>query len=419
MKILYKREIYLKKIRGFYDETEIIKVITGVRRCGKSFLLNVLFINHLLDSGVDKSHIISLSLEGAQGMPFRDLSYTFQYVTDLISDKKMYYIILDEIQMMDDFVELLNGLLQIKNVDVYVTGSNSRFLSSDIATEFRGRGDVIQMHPLRFAEFLSVYEGDRQDAWDDYFTYGGLPQLFTYSSEESKVDYLKNIFETTYKSDILERNKIRSEEKLDILLDVISSNIGSYTNPTKLEKTFKSEMKMNFSHTAIDSYLLCLEDAFIISKAHKYDIKGKRYIGTPYKIFFEDVGLRNARLNFRQIEENHIMENILYNELCIRGYNVDVGVVEHFGKDKNSKTIRKEYEVDFVVNRGSERYYIQSAFKIKNSLKEQQEKNSLENIDDSFKKIIVQKDYLKPKTDEDGIIRMGLMNFLLDDDVLR
>ena len=416
--MVIERKLYLDKLVE-RKHNKLIKIVTGIRRCGKSFLLNELFINHLLDSGVEESHIIRLSLEGAQGMPFRDLSYTFQYVTDLISDKKMYYIILDEIQMMDDFVELLNGLLQIKNVDVYVTGSNSRFLSSDIATEFRGRGDVIQMHPLRFAEFLSVYEGDRQDAWDDYFTYGGLPQLFTYSSEESKVDYLKNIFETTYKSDILERNKIRSEEKLDILLDVISSNIGSYTNPTKLEKTFKSEMKMNFSHSAIDSYLSCLEDAFIISKAHKYDIKGKRYIGTPYKIFFEDVGLRNARLNFRQIEENHIMENILYNELCIRGYNVDVGIVEHFGKDKNGKTIRKEYEVDFVVNRGSERYYIQSAFKMKDSSKEQQEKNSLENIDDSFKKIIVQKDYLKPKTDEDGIIRMGLMNFLLNDDVLR
>ena len=416
--MVIERKLYLDKLVE-RKHNKLIKIVTGIRRCGKSFLLNELFINHLLDSGVEESHIIRLSLEGAQGMRFRDLSYTFQYVTDLISDKKMYYIILDEIQMMDDFVELLNGLLQIKNVDVYVTGSNSRFLSSDIATEFRGRGDVIQMHPLRFAEFLSVYEGDRQDAWDDYFTYGGLPQLFTYSSEESKVDYLKNIFETTYKSDILERNKIRSEEKLDILLDVISSNIGSYTNPTKLEKTFKSEMKMNFSHSAIDSYLSCLEDAFIISKAHKYDIKGKRYIGTPYKIFFEDVGLRNARLNFRQIEENHIMENNLYNELCIRGYNVDVGIVEHYGKDKNGKTTRKEYEVDFVVNRGSERYYIQSAFKMKNASKEQQEKNSLENIDDSFKKIIVQKDYLKPKTDEDGIIRMGLMNFLLDDDVLR
>ncbi len=416
--MIIERKFYLDKLIE-RKHNKLIKIVTGIRRCGKSFLLNELFVNHLIDSGVDENHIIRLSLEGAQGMPYRDLSYTFQYINNLITDKKMYYIILDEIQMMDDFVELLNGLLQLKNVDVYVTGSNSRFLSSDIATEFRGRGDVIQMHPLRFFEFFSVYEGDRQEAWDDYFTYGGLPQLLTYSSNESKVDYLKTLFDTTYKRDIIERNKIRNEEKLDILLDVISSNIGSYTNPTKLEKTFKSEMKINFSHSAIDSYLDCLEDAFIISKAYKYNIKGKHYIGTPYKIFFEDVGLRNARLNFRQIEENHIMENILYNELRIRGYSVDVGVVEWFGKDKNSKTIRKEYEVDFVVNRGSERYYIQSAFKMNNSSKVQQEKKSLENIDDSFKKIIVQKDYLKPKTDEDGIIRMGIMNFLLDDDVLR
>ncbi len=416
--MLVERSLYLNKLIE-RKHNRLIKIVTGIRRCGKSFLLNELFVAHLTDSGVDENHIIRLSLEGVQGMPYRDLSYTFQYITDLITDKKMYYIILDEIQMMDDFVELLNGLIQIKNVDVYVTGSNSRFLSSDIATEFRGRGDVIQMHPLRFSEFLSVYEGDRQDAWDDYFTYGGLPQLFAYSSKESKIDYLKTLFDTTYKRDIIERNKIRNEEKLDILLDVISSNIGSYTNPTKLEKTFKSEMKVNFSHSAIDNYLDCLEDAFLIRKAHKYNIKGKHYIGTPYKIFFEDVGLRNARLNFRQIEENHIMENILYNELCIRGYSVDVGIVEQFGKDKNSKTIRKEYEVDFVVNRGSERYYIQSAFKMNDSSKVQQEKKSLENIDDSFKKIIVQKDYLKPKIDENGIIRMGLMNFLLDDDVLR
>lgn len=416
--MIIERSLYLNKLIE-RKHNRLIKIVTGIRRCGKSFLLNELFAAHLIDSGVDENHIIRLSLEGAQGMPYRDLSYTFQYITGLITDKKMYYIILDEIQMMDDFVELLNGLLQIKNVDVYVTGSNSRFLSSDIATEFRGRGDVIQMHPLRFSEFLSVYEGDRQDAWDDYFTYGGLPQLFTYSSEESKIDYLKTLFDTTYKRDIIERNKIRNEEKLDILLDVISSNIGSYTNPTKLEKTFKSEMKVNFSHSAIDNYLDCLEDAFLIRKAHKYNIKGKHYIGTPYKIFFEDVGLRNARLNFRQIEENHIMENILYNELCIRGYSVDVGIVEQFGKDKNGKTIRKDYEVDFVVNRGSERYYIQSAFKMNDSSKVQQEKNSLKNIDDSFKKIIVQKDYLKPKTDDDGIIRIGLMNFLLDDDILR
>ena len=275
------------------------------------------------------------------------------------------------------------------------------------------------MHPLRFSEFLSAYEGDRLDAWDDYFTYGGMPQLFTYTTDEAKANYLRQLFDTVYTRDLVERNSIRNEEKLNELLDVISSNIGSFTNPTKLEKTFKSEKNESFSHSAIDHYIDCLEDAFIISKAQKYDLKGKRYIGTPYKIFFEDVGIRNARLNFRQIEENHIMENMLYNELHIRGYNVDVGVVEHFGKNKNGKTIRKEYEVDFVVNKASERYYIQSAFSVSDPEKLQQEKNSLKRIDDSFKKIIVQKDYLKPKTDEDGIIRIGLINFLLDDDILR
>ena len=415
--MIIERKIYLDKLIE-RKHNRLIKIVTGIRRCGKSFLLNELFVSHLLESGVDESHIIKMSMEGAPGMPLRDPSYTFQFLKEQVVDKDMHYIIIDEVQMMNDFVELLNGLLQISNVDVYVTGSNSKFLSSDIATEFRGRGDVIQMHPLRFSEFLSAYDGDRLDAWDDYFTYGGLPQLFTYSTRESKVEYLKTLFDSTYSRDIIERNGLRNEEKLNDLLNVISSGIGSFTNPTKLEKTFKSKKNESFSHTAIDNYLGCLEDAFIISRAQRYDVKGKRYIGTPYKIYFEDIGLRNARLNFRQIEENHIMENILYNELRIRGFNVDVGVVEHFEKDKNGKTVRKDYEVDFVVNRGSERYYIQSAISIDEPAKEQQEKNSLKNIKDSFKKIIIQKDYLKPKTDEDGIVRMGMMNFLLDDNIL-
>lgn len=416
--MIIERNLYLNKLIE-RKHNHLIKIITGIRRCGKSFLLNEIFAAHLLETGVDEDHIINISLEGAPGIPYRNLSHTYQTITDQIKDQNMYYIIIDEVQMMKDFAELLNGLLQIKNADVYVTGSNSRFLASDIATEFRGRGDVIHMHPLRFSEFLSAYEGDRLDAWDDYFTYGGMPQLFTYTTDEAKANYLRQLFDTVYTRDLVERNSIRNEEKLNELLDVISSNIGSFTNPTKLEKTFKSEKNESFSHSAIDHYIDCLEDAFIISKAQKYDLKGKRYIGTPYKIFFEDVGIRNARLNFRQIEENHIMENILYNELHIRGYNVDVGVVEHFGKNKNGKTIRKEYEVDFVVNKASERYYIQSAFSVSDPEKLQQEKNSLKRIDDSFKKIIVQKDYLKSKTDEDGIIRIGLINFLLDDDILR
>ena len=415
---MIERKLYLDKLIE-RKQNRLIKIVTGIRRCGKSFLLNEIFVRHLLENGVHESHIIRISMEGASGIPFRDLSHTFQWIKDQMTDEDMYYIILDEVQMMDDFIELLNGLLLIKNADVYVTGSNSRFLSSDIATEFRGRGDVIQMHPLRFSEFLSAYDGDRLDAWDDYFTYGGLPQLFTYSTEESKADYLKTLFHATYTRDILERYQLRNEAKLNDLLNVISSSVGSFTSPSKLERTFRSEKNESFSHSAIDRYLDCLEDAFIISKVQKYDVKGKRYIGTPYKVYFEDVGLRNARLNFRQIEESHIMENILYNELRIRGYSVDVGAVEHFGKDKSGKTIRKGYEIDFVVNKGSERYYIQSAFAMDRAEKILQEKASLRNIEDSFRKIIVQKDYLKPKIDEDGIVRIGLMNFLLDDDVLR
>ena len=416
--MIIERKIYLDKLIE-RKHNGPVKIVTGIRRCGKSFLLNELFAAHLRECGVDEDHIIRISLEGVPGIPFRDLSYTYNYIRARMLDERMYYVIIDEIQMIKDFGELLNGLLRFRNADVYVTGSNSKFLSSDIATEYRGRSDIIQMHPLRFSEFLSVYDGDRLDAWDDYFTYGGLPQVLTYTSDESKAEYLKNLFDLTYTRDVIERNNLKKEESLNELLDVISSGVGSYTNPYKLERTFKSELNEIFAHHQIDRYLNCLEEAYIISRAHRYDVKGKNYIGTPYKIYFEDVGLRNARLNFRQVEENHLMENILYNELRIRGYSVDVGVVEHFGKDKNGKTIRQEFEVDFVVNRGMERYYIQSAFALDTPEKIQQEKNSLRRINDSFKKIIVQKDYLKPKIDEDGIIRVGLMNFLLDDDILR
>lgn len=416
--MIIERKLYLDRLIE-RKHNRLIKIVTGIRRCGKSFLLNELFTAHLLESGVDNGHIIRVSLEGIAGVPFRDPAYAYKAIKDRMTDGGMYYIILDEIQLMTDFAEALNGLLLISNADVYVTGSNSRFLSSDIATEFRGRGDVIQLHPLRFSEFLSAHGGDRLDAWDDYFTYGGLPQVLSYSSDEARSSYLKQLFDTTYTKDLIERNGLRNEEKLAELMDIISSGVGSFTNPTKLENTFRTVKNESFPHGSIDRYIRCLEDAFIISKAQRYDIKGKRYIGTPFKIYFEDVGLRNARLNFRQIEENHLMENILYNELRIRGYNVDVGVVESFSRTENGKTERREYEVDFVINRGSERYYIQSAFSMASPGKERQEKNALERIDDSFKKIIVQKDYLKPKTDERGIVTVGLMNFLLDDGILR
>lgn len=383
----------------------------------ETFLLNELFVQHLLDSGVARDHIIQLSLEGVANRPFKDPEYTYRFIAEKIMDKKNYYVIIDEVQMMDDFTDLLNGLLIINNLDVYVTGSNSRFLSSDIATEFRGRGDVIQIHPLRFAEFITIYE-DRDEAWDDYVSFGGMPLVLTYQSIPSKQDYLVNLLQSTLVRDVIDRNGLRNEENFNELLSILASGIGSLTNPTKLERTFESVKHVSFPHTTIDKYIDFLEDAFIISKAQKYNVKGKKYVNSPYKIYFEDIGLRNALLNFRQIEENHIMENIIYNELRTRGYRADVGVVEYYKKDENGKTVRVEYEVDFIVNRGSERYYIQSAFEIPDAEKMEQEKNSLNRINDSFKKIIIQRGYMKPKIDDDGIIRLGIINFLLDDNLL-
>lgn len=414
--MVINRDIYLNRLIE-RKHNGLIKVVTGIRRCGKSFLLNELFTEHLLSAGITPDHIISITTEGIENIKYRDPEYTYNFIKESIIDNNMYYIIIDEVQMMDAFTEVLNSLSHIKNTDIYVTGSNSRFLSSDIATEFRGRGDVIQVHPLRFAEFMTAYE-DRQAAWDDFYTYGGMPQVLSYSSSEGKEAYLTDLFNSTYIRDIVERNKIKKERTLDELIDILASGIGSYTNPTKLQNTFKSVRSESFPHSTIDSYIDCLVDAFIVSKAQKYNIKGKKYIETPYKIYFEDVGLRNARLNFRQVEENHIMENIIYNDLVARGYKVDVGIVEFFSKDASGKTIRKDYEVDFVVNRGSEKYYIQSAFEIPSAEKMRQETNSLRRLPDSFRKMVVIKDYMKPKIDEDGIYKVGLINFLLADNIL-
>lgn len=415
--MIIRRDLYLKKLleRKHY---RLVKIVTGLRRCGKSFLLNTLLVAELKNTGVADDHIICLSLEGLMNSQYRDPEFTYQHIASLMKDSSMYYIIIDEIQMMDRFVEFLNSLILIPNADVYVTGSNSRFLSSDIATEFRGRGDVVQLHPLRFSEFLSAYDGDKLDAWDDYFIYGGMPQILSYQSNESKAEYLQQLFQNTYTRDLVERNKLRNENNLDELFNVIASATGSFTNPSKLEKTFRSVKQVSFPRATIDFYIRCMEDAFLVSKAQKYDVKGKQYIGTPYKIYFEDVGLRNARLNFRQTEENHIMENIIYNDLKARGFNVDIGVVEYFTKNNTGKTIRKDCEVDFIVNRGSQRVYIQSAYEIPDNAKMEQEKNSLRRINDSFRKIIITKDYMKPRTDDDGIIRMGIINFLLDDTMI-
>lgn len=415
--MIIRRDLYLKKLLE-RKHNRLVKIITGLRRCGKSFLLNTLLVAELKNTGVADDHIICLSLEGLMNSQYRDPEFTYQHIASLMKDSSMYYIIIDEIQMMDRFVEFLNSLILIPNADVYVTGSNSRFLSSDIATEFRGRGDVVQLHPLRFSEFLSAYDGDKLDAWDDYFIYGGMPQILSYQSNESKAEYLQQLFQNTYTRDLVERNKLRNENNLDELFNVIASATGSFTNPSKLEKTFRSVKQVSFPRATIDFYIRCMEDAFLVSKAQKYDVKGKQYIGTPYKIYFEDVGLRNARLNFRQTEENHIMENIIYNDLKARGFNVDIGVVEYFTKDNTGKTIRKDCEVDFIVNRGSQRVYIQSAYEIPDNAKMEQEKNSLRRINDSFRKIIITKDYMKPRTDDDGIIRMGIINFLLDDTMI-
>jgi len=415
--MIIRRDLYLKKLLE-RKHNRLVKIVTGLRRCGKSFLLNTLLVAELKNTGVADDHIICLSLEGLMNSQYRDPEFTYQHIASLMKDSSMYYIIIDEIQMMDRFVEFLNSLILIPNADVYVTGSNSRFLSSDIATEFRGRGDVVQLHPLRFSEFLSAYDGDKLDAWDDYFIYGGMPQILSYQSNESKAEYLQQLFQNTYTRDLVERNKLRNENNLDELFNVIASATGSFTNPSKLEKTFRSVKQVSFPRATIDFYIRCMEDAFLVSKAQKYDVKGKQYIGTPYKIYFEDVGLRNARLNFRQTEENHIMENIIYNDLKARGFNVDIGVVEYFTKDNTGKTIRKDCEVDFIVNRGSQRVYIQSAYEIPDNAKMEQEKNSLRRINDSFRKIIITKDYMKPRTDDDGIIRMGIINFLLDDTMI-
>jgi len=415
--MIIRRDLYLKKLLE-RKHNRLVKIVTGLRRCGKSFLLNTLLVAELKNTGVADDHIICLSLEGLMNSQYRDPEFTYQHIASLMKDSSMYYIIIDEIQMMDRFVEFLNSLILIPNADVYVTGSNSRFLSSDIATEFRGRGDVVQLHPLRFSEFLSAYDGDKLDAWDDYFIYGGMPQILSYQSNESKAEYLQQLFQNTYTRDLVERNKLRNENNLDELFNVIASATGSFTNPSKLEKTFRSVKQVSFPRATIDFYIRCMEDAFLVSKAQKYDVKGKQYIGTPYKIYFEDVGLRNARLNFRQTEENHIMENIIYNDLKARGFNVDIGVVEYFTKNNTGKTIRKNCEVDFIVNRGSQRVYIQSAYEIPDNAKMEQEKNSLRRINDSFRKIIITKDYMKPRTDDDGIIRMGIINFLLDDTMI-
>lgn len=412
-----KRDIYLDRLIR-REKNGLIKIVTGVRRCGKSYLLFNLFHNYLLDKGVKEDHIIEIALDDRSNKELRDPDNMLSFVKERIVDRDTYYIILDEVQLLSEFEDVLNSFMHIRNADVYVTGSNSKFLSSDLVTEFRGRGDEIRIYPLSFREYCSVYEGSADEAWDDYFTYGGLPLILSRETAEEKAEYLMSLFQKVYLSDIIDRHKVRNQEELDELVDILASAVGSLTNPLKLANTFKSVKKKTISDKTLKKYMDYLMDAFLVSKAVRYDIKGRKYIGSPAKFYFEDVGLRNARLNFRQMEENHIMENIIYNELRIRGYHVDVGLVEQFGKNSENKTTKKQLEVDFVVTRGSEKYYIQSAFAMNSESKQEQEERPLNAIGDSFKKIIVVRDNIKVRRNDMGIVTIGIRNFLLDENSL-
>lgn len=412
-----KRDIYLNKLIR-REKNGLIKIVTGVRRCGKSYLLFNIFHSYLLSKGVTDNHIIEVALDDRKNITLRDPDELLKYIESRITDAETYYIILDEVQLLDEFVDVLNSLLHIKNADVYVTGSNSKFLSSDVVTEFRGRGDEIRIYPLSFGEYVSVYNGSIGEAWDDYFNYGGLPLILSREMPEEKEDYLLALFKEVYLADIIERHNIRNRNEFDELVDILASAIGSLTNPLKLAKTFKSVKNKTISDVTIKKYIDYLEDAFLVSKAVRYDVKGKRYIGSPAKYYFEDVGLRNARLNFRQTEENHIMENIIYNELRYRGFRVDIGVVEVIEKDDSGKRSRKQLEIDFIATKGSQKFYIQSAFSMSTPEKVKQERNSLSRIDDSFKKIIIVREDKKPRMDDLGITTIGVRQFLLDAQIL-
>lgn len=412
-----KREKYLNDLVNRMHNG-MIKVITGIRRCGKSYLLFKIFKKYLLEQGVPESHMIEIELDQRKNRKYRDPDVILDYIESMIKDYGQYYIMLDEVQMLDEFEEVLNSLLHIQNADIYVTGSNSKFLSKDVITEFRGRGDEVHIYPLTFKEFMEAFDGDIYHGWAEYVVYGGLPLTVTMKTEEQKIHYLTNLFQETYLKDIIERHQIEKTQELEDLTNILASAVGSLTNPPKIEATFKSSIQSNISLNTIRQYIEYLEDAFIISKANRYNVKGRKYIGTPLKYYFEDVGLRNARLGFRQIEETHLMENIIYNELRKRGYSVDVGVVEKRKNSADGKTERIRLEIDFVANLGSRRYYIQSAFGMPTEEKRLQEKASLVQVKDSFKKIIVVKDVVNVTRDEEGITTMSVYDFLLKENSL-
>ena len=413
-----KRDFHLKKLIAS-RHNGMIKIVTGIRRCGKSYLLFKLFRDYLRNEGVRDDHFIMVDLEDRRNMELRDPDRLLKYIDDQMKDSDMYYILLDEIQLVPEFEDVLNSYLKIENADVYVTGSNSKFLSKDVITEFRGRGWEIKIAPLSFREFVSVYKGTREDALKEYLTYGGLPKLFSFEDDVQKRDYLKVLFAKTYMTDIKERYHIKQDAELEELIDVIASSIGGLTNPQKLENTFKTVKNVQLSKQTIKAYLDILEEAFLIEKSIRYDIKGRKYISTPSKYYFTDLGLRNARIDFRQLEVTHLMENLIYNELRLRGMSVDVGVVVKNEKDDNGISMRKQLEVDFVCNQGSKRCYIQSALRLPSEEKREQELRSLRSIDDSFLKFVITENAVKRYQDENGVVFMNIYEFLLDENSLK
>lgn len=412
-----KRDRYLNLLIS-KKHNGLIKVITGMRRCGKSYLLFTLFKDYLLSEGIEKSHIIEIAFDAYENKQYRDPDVLYPYLKEKIKDDGMYYVLLDEVQLLGEFEAILNSLTRMKNVDVYVTGSNASFLSKDVITEFRGRGDEVHMYPLSFAEFMSVYPGTKQDGWNEYMLYGGLPLVLSFTTPDQKIAFLKSLFEETYISDIVGRHNIRNKAELEELLNILSSAIGSLTNPEKLAATFRSVKNKKISSNTIKKYIDYLCDSFLIDSAVRYDVKGKKYIDTPVKYYFTDMGLRNARLNFRQLEETHSMENIIFNELKIRGFNVDVGVIMQYDTNEKGNSIRKQLEIDFVCNKGSKRYYIQSAYAIPDQAKMEQEQRSLMLTGDFFKRIIITKDTPAPYYNENGVLIMSVYDFLLNENSL-
>ena len=412
-----KRAFYLNQIH-LRENNGLIKIITGIRRSGKSYLVFKLFFNELLRRGVERKHIIDISLDRIENDSLREPHTLYNYIKAQIKDNKQYYVLLDEIQLVERFHEVLISLLQIENVDTYVTGSNSRFLSSDILTEFRGRGDEIRVFPLSFTEYISTCKNSEEEAFDDYLTYGGLPKIASIQSEELKIKYLTDIFHETYLKDIIERNNIRNSLELEELLAVLASSVGALVSPSRIENTFKTLAKSYISDKTIKNYISCLKDAFVIDTAIRYNVKGRKYINTPTKVYFTDIGIRNAILGFRQIEEPHLMENIIFNELKLRGYTVDIGLIEVREKTEQNILGKKQLEIDFIARKGNKKYYIQSAYAMPSAEKENQEQRPLLCINDSFKKIIIIGSYAKPRQDENGIITLGLRNFLKDFSIL-